>query len=373
MQTAILMLIGRLVLAGVFLLAGLTKLIDRSGTQEAARALGVPTAVTGVTAAILPPVEIAVAISLLPATSALWGAMGALGLLLAFSIAILAALARGQRPPCHCFGQIQAKPLGWITLVRNLVFAGIAVFVVLVGSQSPTYSAVSWVSDLSVAEATVLAVALAVLVIAAVQGWFLLHLLRQHGRILARLDALEVGHPAHPERLAPPLIPQILGLPLGGTAPEFMLQDLNDEPLTLATLRAADKPVLLLFADAACGPCNALLPEIGHWQSAHASVLTVAMVGSGSREELREKAREHELVTVLIQQSQEVAEAYQSAGTPSAVVVSPDGRIASTLATGAASIRQLVRDFTSTAPPVKPRPASSNGAQRSTRSPRFSS
>ena len=34
----------------------------------------------------------------------------------------------------------------------------------------------------------------------------------------------------------------------------------------LDALRAPGKPVLLIFVDPGCGPCTALLPEIGRWQ-----------------------------------------------------------------------------------------------------------
>ncbi|MFD4605532.1 MauE/DoxX family redox-associated membrane protein [Streptomyces sp. NPDC058464] len=360
------MLIGRLALASVFLLAGLTKLVDRPGAREATRAFGVPPVLSKVVGTVLPLAELAVVVMLLPAASAYWGALGTLGLLLVFSVAIAASLVRGQRPECHCFGQLHSAPVGWRALTRNLGLAALAGFVVLVGGQERGLSAVAWLGHLTVGETAGLGVTSVVMVAGAVEGWFLVHLLRQHGRILLRLEALEAGRP-HPARPTAPSNPSVLGLPIGSAAPEFALPRLHGETLTLGALRANGKPVLLLFTDAGCGPCTALLPEIGRWQSAHAPTLTIAVVGSGKTDELDAKARKHGIANVLVQQAHEVAEAYQYAGTPGAVAVSPDGLIASEIAAGADAIRQLVRDLTSRTNPPTPlelelRPPNDNGA-----------
>jgi thiol-disulfide isomerase/thioredoxin len=71
------------------------------------------------------------------------------------------------------------------------------------------------------------------------------------------------------------------GLPLGAPAPGFRLSGLHNEPVTLEALRALDKPVLLLFTDPHCGPCNALLPEIGRWQRDHVREVVLAVISQG--------------------------------------------------------------------------------------------
>jgi thiol-disulfide isomerase/thioredoxin len=65
---------------------------------------------------------------------------------------------------------------------------------------------------------------------------------------------------------------------VGATAPTFALEDLQGETLTLDCLQQAGKPVMLLFTNPRCGPCNALLPEVGRWQEEYASRLSVAPV-----------------------------------------------------------------------------------------------
>jgi thiol-disulfide isomerase/thioredoxin len=110
---------------------------------------------------------------------------------------------------------------------------------------------------------------------------------------------------------------------------------------TLDELRAKGNPVLLLFADPDCGPCRALLPEVGRWQHRYGSRLTLAVVSRGTPEANRQVTR-HAVTHILLQQKHEVAETYQEDGTPGAVLILPDGTIGSPLAQGADAIHALV-------------------------------
>jgi protein-disulfide isomerase len=116
-------------------------------------------------------------------------------------------------------------------------------------------------------------------------------------------------------------------------------------------LRANSKPILLIFADPDCGPCQALLPEIGHWQRTYVGKLTLAILSRGTPKANRKAARQA-ATHVLLQQDNEVAEAYQSDGTPSAVLVLPDGTIGSPLAPGVGAIQALLAKVVDTAMPV---------------------
>ncbi len=337
-------LVGRLLLGGVFAVAGLAKLADRAGTRQAVSDFGAPRFLAAPLAILLPLAELAVAVALVPKASAWWGAIGALALLLVFVAAIGVSIARGRAPDCRCFGQLQSSPAGWRTLGRNGVLAAVAAFVVVQGRDDPGLSAVAWLGDLGGVELAGLIGAAVVLSLLALEAVLLFNLLRQNGRIVLRLDALEarlgttdtsVEAPAAPPEPQP-------GLPLGTQAPGFQLSGLYGETLTLDALRAAGKPVMLLFGDPNCGPCNALLPEVGRWQRAYAAELTLAVVSRGSVEENRAKSTEHGITNVLLQQDREVAEAYLENGTPAAVIVRPDGTVGSPLAAGADAISALV-------------------------------
>ncbi|HEY7032127.1 MAG TPA: redoxin domain-containing protein [Thermomicrobiales bacterium] len=360
MDTAL--VLARLALAAVFAVAGFAKLADREGSRQGLEGFGVPKAAAQPVSVLLPLAEIAVAILLLPTATAWWGAIGAALLLGAFIAGIAYNLARGNHPDCHCFGQLHSEPAGWPTLIRNGIFEVVALFIVVFGrdifsfsNEDAGYSLVAWIGDLSTWEllATILGViALAAIVI---EGWLLVHLLGQNGRVLLRLDAIEtmvaeggVDLDAAAAPAAP--APRPLGLPEGSPAPAFRLEGLHGETMTLDALRAAGKPVMLIFSDPGCGPCNALLPDLGRWQREHASRLSIALLSRGAVEANRAKATEHGLSHVLLQKDREVAQAYQANGTPAAVIVRPDGTIGSPVSAGAEAIKTLVAKATGSLP-----------------------
>ena len=340
------LLIARLLLAGVFLVAGAAKLRDRDGSQRAVVEFGLPSALAAPLGLLLPLAELAVAATLIPTSTAWWGAVGALALLGLFVGGIGINLARGRQPDCHCFGQLHSAPAGWKTLGRNAVFAAVAVFILWAGFDGAGSSAVAWLGALSSAQLAVLVGGLMVLCLIATQWWFLLHLLRQNGRLLGRLEALEssleVGGAVPSQNGAAEAPPHAAGLHVGSQAPDLSLRSLHGETLTLDSLRAAGKQVMLLFTDPNCGPCNALLPEVGRWQEEHSEKLTVALISRGEVEENRTKAQEHALQNILLQEDWEVSERYQVGGTPSAVLVGPEGKVNSSVASGPDAIRGLV-------------------------------
>jgi peroxiredoxin len=341
----VVLLAARILLAAVLAVAGATKLADRTGSRQAVIDFGLPAALAGPLGRFVPLAELAAAALLLPVATAWWGGLGALALLLAFTVGIVVNLARGRRPECRCFGQLHSEPVGWPTLVRNGVLASVAGFVVWQGRADPGASAVAWLGDLTTAERVALLLGVASLVLLAAVAWLLIQLLGQSGRVLLRLDNLEARLAGRPMPAIVPATPAPLpelGLPLGAPAPAFSLASLRGEALTLDDLRGAGKPVLLLFSDPGCSPCNALLPEVGRWQRDHAGVVTLAVVGRGNAKANRAKSTEHGLTRVLLQRDYEVAEAYRASGTPSAVLVRPDGTIGSAVAPGADAIRALV-------------------------------
>jgi peroxiredoxin len=206
-------------------------------------------------------------------------------------------------------------------------------------------STIAWLGALSMTQLLGLLGGVLVLALLAGQWWFLVHLMRQNGRLLVRLEALEAtleegGSVAPSENGSP--VHQAEGLPVGSTAPDFSLSGLHGETITLEALRSSGKPVMALFTDLGCGPCTAVLPEVGRWQGEHAQKLTLALISRGEGEENKTKAQEHGLTNVLLQEDWEVSEAYGVRGTPSAVLIGPDGKVTSPVAGGAEGIRVLL-------------------------------
>ncbi len=132
------------------------------------------------------------------------------------------------------------------------------------------------------------------------------------------------------------------GLPVGTAAPEFEVAGADGRPMTLAGLLAAGRPLLLVFSDPDCGPCESLLPDLAAWQAEHAGRFTAALIGRGTMATNAAKAGRYDLAHLGVQRDREVAVAYAYTGTPSAVAVAADGRIASQVAAGPDAVRALV-------------------------------
>ncbi len=341
----IVLLLARLLLAGVFAVAGIAKLVDREGSRRAVAGFGVPASIAAPIGVLLPFAELAVAVTLIPASTALLGAVGALVLLLLFCAGIGVNLARGRRPDCHCFGQLHSAPAGPSTLARNGALAVVAAFLVWQGAGGRVGPSVfGWIEDLSGFQTVALMGGVILLALVGAQWLFLIGLLKQNGRLLARLNALEAGFVEAGVEPAPSAnggYPEG-GLPVGSPAPMFTLDDIRGGKTTLDDLRARGKPVALLFTDPNCEPCMELMPDIGRWQREHADELTISIVGRGTIEENSAETSEHGVENVLLQEDWEVADAYEVDATPGAVMVSPEGAIGSPVVSGPDGVEALV-------------------------------
>ena len=328
------LLMARLALAGIFGVGGIAKLADLPGSRKSMSDFDVPKSLTWPLGLLFPLAELVCAVALVPVASAWWGASGILALLLLFIVAISISLVRGRRPDCHCFGQLHSSPIGWSLVVRNLVLAGVAGVVVWHGSEDSGASVGGWLGTLARSEAAAFGLALAIAILAAFQLWALIHVLRQNGRLLLRIEALEnrAGAPAEAPRP---------GLPVNSAAPAFSLRDLAGGMVSLDLLRAQSKPIVLLFGEPGCGACDEVLPEVSQWQREYGDRLLIVPISRGEAKVNRAKSEKHGLENVLLQRDREVASAYQADGTPSAVLVQ-GGLVSSKLAVGADAIRGLV-------------------------------
>jgi peroxiredoxin len=319
----------RVSLAGVFALAGLAKLLDRAGTRRSLVDFGLAEHLVPAAAIGLPFAELAVAIALLPSGTAVVGAAGAAALLLLFIAAIGASLLRGQRPDCHCFGQLHSEPIGWSLLARNGALLVAASVVVTAGWPDGGGSVLSWFWSLPTVARLVVGSALVALAIFAAK----------------RL--------AWPDKMAVPPSPPTLSaltLPVGTPAPRFSLPTLDGANVSLQALLAQQKPVLLIFTSPACGPCTRLLPDIEGWQRDHAAAVTIAVVTNGTVEENLDKLRGRAISNVMRQTLREVAESFGVLVTPAAVLVGTDGAIARVPAIGDAAVKQYVDDIVNGTP-----------------------
>lgn len=355
---SILLLLARLLLTAVFVVAGLAKIADLKGSQKAVKGFGVPTFLASPLGILLPFAELAVAIALIPSSWAFYGAIGALVLLLVFVVGIGANLSVGRKPDCHCFGQLYSEPVGSGTLVRNVVLALVAGFVIWQGAAYNNVgpSAVAWMSTLSVAQSIELVVCIILVAVVALETWLLLQTLTQVGKLLTRLELLEENGVGAGANGAP-----VLGLPEDADAPAFELPDLSGNMVSLSDLleRSVEThfPAVLVFSSPTCGPCNAMLPQLSQWIQDANGKATIVMISQGTAEEnLAKVAAYPNISTVLLQQDREVAEAYLVRGTPSAVAVRYDGSIFGPLAEGEDEVRDLIFELTAEIVAQQPNP-----------------
>lgn len=86
-------------------------------------------------ARLLPPLECLLALLLLSGTAVRSAAVVLALLLLSFIVAIGVNMARGREFDCHCFGRTGGKPIGWGSLLRNVVLFCAAITLAAFSSQ----------------------------------------------------------------------------------------------------------------------------------------------------------------------------------------------------------------------------------------------
>ena len=114
----------RLVLGGLLLLAGVTKLADRRAFYEAVVDYEVlPSRWERPFAYLLPFAETALGLLLLLGLGTTAAAALAVPLFASFGIAIGVNVARGRHVDCHCFGAVHREEIGWPALLRSFALA----------------------------------------------------------------------------------------------------------------------------------------------------------------------------------------------------------------------------------------------------------
>lgn len=182
-------------------------------------------------------------------------------------------------------------------------------------------------------------------------GWFGYQLLRQNGRVLRRVEAIEDelarnaedgtsgARPFGDRSLAGSRINRS-GLTPGTAAPPFRLPRVDGGELSLEEYTG--RRVLLVFSSPDCAPCDLLVPKLEQ-ASRRSDAVTVLMVSRGDAEVNLRKIAEHGLTfRVVLQRSWEVSRAYAKFVTPMAYLIDERGVIVSNVAVGAEPILALL-------------------------------
>jgi peroxiredoxin/uncharacterized membrane protein YphA (DoxX/SURF4 family) len=328
------LLLVRLFLFGVFVVAGVGKLLDLEGSEKAVRGFGVPDSISKPVSVFLPVVEIVIGVLLLFVGTSWIGAVLAFLLLAVFIVGMAVQMAQGNAPDCHCFGQIHSEPVGKWSLIRNIGFAILSLLIVSQGPANQGYDLSTSSNDMLQA-----VLILGILILVAVAVFYLKKIFEQQVQIMRRIEVLELvsRDGAHVERDAGS---PAESLPIGAPFPEFELADTSGKRIRFSDIRKATEPILFLFVSPDCGPCNALFPEIRDWKRDHSDKFRIVLVSSGSIPANIEKFGEE--FNVLLQEKRELAEQVKARWTPTAIYVNADGKIASHPAAGDSAIRELV-------------------------------
>ena len=171
-------------------------------------------------------------------------------------------------------------------------------------------------------------------------GLVLFQVLKQQGRILRRLDELElkaagVSAPAE--------------LEIGTLVQDFQAPDVSGKNVSLSDFR--DRRVLLIYWNPQCGFCDMLAAELAPLQTALKKNNTeVVLVTYGDVESNRKLAVEHGLdsTILLIENSPAkefiVNELFKHRGTPSAYLLDEQKRVIQALAVGMDDILRVARE-----------------------------
>jgi len=331
-----LLLLIRLVLFGVFALAAIGKFLDLKGSEKAVKDFGTPEEFAKTFAIALPFAEIVFAFCFLFVSTSWVGAIGALLLLLSFTGGMIWQMAQGNAPDCHCFGQLHSEPVGKKSLVRNVVFSLLALFLVAQGREGQGLSLTDGSSNLMQ-----LILIFILLILVAVGLFYIRKLIDQQNEILRRLELIETFSTDGLQQERNDAGSPHDGLPIGAPFPDFDLTDMSDRRVSLTDLRKKDRPTVFFFMSPTCNPCQALLPEIEKWEAEFGDRVNFLIFSSGTRDENAGKFKVFS-GDVILQKKREVAEMVYARWTPTAIFVRSDGTIGSHPAAGDGAIRELI-------------------------------
>ena len=112
-----------LVVAPVFIYAGVAKFATFENWTFQARALGAPDPFV----VLVPLAEIALAVLLVGGWWFDQAVAASLILLVGFTILLLVRLRDPERLPCACFGATSQRPMSWLDVLRNVILIAVLI------------------------------------------------------------------------------------------------------------------------------------------------------------------------------------------------------------------------------------------------------
>jgi thiol-disulfide isomerase/thioredoxin len=291
---------------------------------------GVPKGLAAPFGILLPIVELLVALALLTRAFAYWGGIGAFSLLVIFIIGIGVTLARGQAPDCHCFGKLSKGPIGFKTIARNTIFCAMATVIVQQGPRQP--GMLEWTARFSGTQLSMIFGGCTLFLLLILNLFLLLQIIKQNGRTLLRIEALEAKAGGNAEAPAPAAVP------VGSPAPEIELPDLEGNKVELKSF--SGNPMVALFWNPGCGFCQKMLEPLKAWENNGGfDSLKLLVVSTGSVEDNQAQGFRSR---VVLDSGFSAGNKFGASGTPSAIKIDGEGNIASSVVVGADEVMKLL-------------------------------
>jgi peroxiredoxin len=182
-------------------------------------------------------------------------------------------------------------------------------------------------------------------------------LVKQQGRILLRLDALERATASGRNSAGQHEHTAVEGLPLGGVFPGFALTDVSGNTCSLSDFRG--QRVLLIHWNFDCGFCEAIAGDLARLETdLRRQNAQVVLLASGDESFNREHASRHGLHSpILLTKEKGIPEPFRHQGTPVAYFVDEEAQVAASFASGADQVLALAQRIAdSGAEQIEPKP-----------------
>ena len=121
-------------------------------------------------------------------------------------------------------------------------------------------------------------------------------------------------------------------LPVGTMAPDFILEDIDGQPLSLESLRG--KYLILDFWGSWCGWCIKGIPEMKRYYQKYKSKMEILGVDcNDSKRKWKRAVEEYELPWkhVYVPKGSDVCDDYLISGFPTKIIISPEGKVVDTV------------------------------------------
>lgn len=305
---AVVSLVLRIVLGGIFLTSGIQKLGNLDLFYQTAQGYKILTPeLIQVYAGALPWLEILGGLTLLLGIFTRYAAYLLSLLLISFLIALGIVLVRGDAIECGCFlGGGPSSPVTWDLWFRDLLMLAGTLIVAFINSKSWTLDAVMEKRP------TLKTVVIAVVSIFAL------------GTAVAAIVSEVPKPPPTPPTPPPPL-------QAGSMAPDFSLRDLEGKTVTLQEFHGKKNVLLEVFASW-CPHCQHSVPALKQLQQAYPDQLQILAINAGDQPGTPSTGKAFQqqyqiTYPILEKPSMELMNAYHVSGFPTIYLIDRSGKI----------------------------------------------